>query len=417
MNTKLFGAISLEEAALGNAESITIETVMSIEDLETDVIIAAEAVNSDLQMIDSALEVADAMDTQIAVESAILAAGEVPVGVAQMAAVSLQNNATMLGMDISTVAISAESIEQSPTTALKVALEEKESTFKLIIKKIKEMFSKLWSNIKKLAAKALAFVSGYEKKFNALAKAAAELGELKKDAKISDGENKKIANKFYFTMAGEKKIKVSTITADVAKVGINADSLTKDMKAIIEATKKNGKLTKATNDTIKDLSLHYKVNENDVTGTGRNCAMARIDGTTVKMVVFSKADDGKSLTCNYMTIPADKDKLKKVVELKNDILSKDDIKSLINVGKSKATTELKDIDKSNESTLKEIDAAIKGSKETEDKEADAARARALNSISVNVLKFTSDTMLGHLAVMKNISYLASLNMSKYEKKK
>jgi len=227
MNTKLFGAISLEEAAFA-AEPITIETVMSIEDLETDVTIAAETVSADLEMINSAMEVSDAMDAQIAVESAILATGVVPVGVAQMAAVSLQNNAKMLGMDATAVAISAESIEQSPTTALKVALEEKEGTFALIIKKIKEMFSKLWSNVKKLAAKELAFIGGYKKKFEALAKAADELDKLKEGDKgeLTKSECRKIGKKFYNTMAvNNDKLTVDHLIATMIKSGDNSGTL------------------------------------------------------------------------------------------------------------------------------------------------------------------------------------------------
>jgi len=433
MQNKLFGAISLEEAAIAANEPLTVETVIAMEENAEEVAVEAEGIAQDIQMMDAALEVAGNIQTQVAVEEAVLASGNVTAGIAQLAAANLQANAVMLGMDPEQVKISAESIEQSPQTALKVSVEDAKETFKKIIDKIKQFFSKVWSSIKKLGGKIMLMVTDYEKKFKKLGEKLDGLSSDKKDGvkdTFSEKESKKIAGKFFRAMALDGGGLGKVVDGIQAAGSRDVVPTVKDYVSTDKGVSAVAKTAKAAKSELTNLSKHYDGIPSSIASDDTAAVVSRSDGTTYKAVTF-KAEEvalrtGKmvKITCNYMTGAAKKDLLKKYSK---DVKIPDTsaIKAIIDAGEVLGK-DAKDFVKKVDSVLDETDKAVKDLKidaqgSDKDKEADEKTIEntyktMVGALSTNVLKYGSDSLLGYVAVMKNAAYLADVSMSKYKSK-
>ena len=429
---KLFTQVSLEEKAVAAATPLDMVEVVAMEDAQNDVVIAAESVRADIQMIESAQEVSVILQDQIAVEERALEAGNVTAGVAAMAAASLQANAKLLGMDPATVAISNESIEQSPTTALKVSLEAAKDTFKKVIDHIKAFVSKVWSKLKKLGAKILLTVTNYEKKFEKLQEETGKLGkDLKEGAKdkFDEGISKKLAHKFYRNMvlnSGSINVaSLATVPSDrAAELGstiigaIGTDKTAADIK-------KGKSSIKA---TMTNLDKQYDGVPSSILSDDSSIILfSRYDGITVKgMTITHETVETKSsgnidkLTCNYISGSAKKDVLKKHSK-DVSVLSISDIEAVIAAGLTLAKAK-DDVVKTTDNIISDTEKATNGlkvdakgdSKDADEKKIEGVYGSMMTAVNTNVLKFSSDALLGYAATLSNIAYLAQINMKQYK---
>ena len=102
------------------------------------------------------------------------------------------------------------------------------------------------------------------------------------------------------------------------------------------------------------------------------------------------------------------------------VLSIADIKNICEEGAalSKAKEDFKGY---SESVLTKTDKAIgktpKSKKEGEQDRLNALYASSLSSVNVSALRYASDMLLGYVATLKNLAYLAQVSMAKYEVKK
>lgn len=383
-------------------------------------------------MIESAQEVSVILQDQIAVEERALEAGNVTAGVAAMAAASLQANAKLLGMDPATVAISNESIEQSPTTALKVSLEAAKDTFKKVIDHIKAFVSKVWSKLKKLGAKILLTVTNYEKKFEKLQEETGKLGkDLKEGAKdkFDEGISKKLAHKFYRNMvlnSGSINVaSLATVPSDrAAELGstiigaIGTDKTAADIK-------KGKSSIKA---TMTNLDKQYDGVPSSILSDDSSIILfSRYDGITVKgMTITHETVETKSsgnidkLTCNYISGSAKKDVLKKHSK-DVSVLSISDIEAVIAAGLTLAKAK-DDVVKTTDNIISDTEKATNGlkvdakgdSKDADEKKIEGVYGSMMTAVNTNVLKFSSDALLGYAATLSNIAYLAQINMKQYK---
>ena len=413
MSFKLFDVVSVEERNDVVETTMDVLEVVAMEDADHDVSIVANEINGQIAAMESSLEVADSLDAKIAVEEVIVEAGTATQGIAQMAMVSLQTTAALVGMDPSKFAISNESMEANPTTALKVSLESAKETFKAIIEKIKAFFSKVWSNIKKMSGKLLLMVTNYEKTFKSLEEKAGKLGAIKEgeDGKLSESQQTKLAMKEFAKVTGavandaevnvEKMAGFDMIDTIAKTVGDGSGDWSKvpssrDVTAFIEKAKKSY-------DGIPEIKADDKV------------IISRFDGNTIKGEIFTYEvkDAPKHSVINFKSFTATgKKDVAKTEGKKIEVMSVADIKILIGEGSTaagKAKTITNDVD----NTLKSIEAALGKAKEST-VEADKAHGTNLSRLSTAGLRHTSAILLGYIAGMKNKASIAQIYMSKYQ---
>lgn len=421
---KLFDTVSVEDLDMSTGSAdMNVTDVIVMEDNTAEVSAIAAEINSDIAMIENAQEVTAGMESRIALEEKILEAGSVSVGAAQIATFSLEANALALGIDPQSVSISAESIEQAPDTALKVSVESAKDTVKKVIEKIKAFISKMWSKLKKMAAKIMTSVTDFEKKFKALEEKAGKLGELKKDdaGKISESEGKKITKLFYERLAiGAKGISDINFT-DLAKT-TQATSSTEAIEKVLKDLGEKGVVTGAfkaigeNKDLIKNLANAYDGIPSSEEVSAGQIVFSRKDGSTVKAMIFTgsieKVDDKEveKVTTVYVTGSAKKGAIDK---LGKDVLTLkvDEIVKAIEAGKDLAKG-YKAFAESVDDVLKATEDKIKALK-PDDKENEMS-AKVMSGISANVIKFGSDSLLGYIGTMRNLSTLANINIGKYE---
>ena len=429
MSMKLFDVVSIEEYSPAET-TMSIEDVIGMEDADNDVTLIASQIETGINSMEASAEAAGMLEAQIAVEEAILDAGTATYGIAQLANVSLQNTAALVGINPERFAISNESMESNPTTALRVSVESAKETFNAIIEKIKAFFSRMWSKMKKMYVKLALTFTNYEKKFAALQKAADELsGDFKEgvSGKFSDSEGKKIANKIaYELISNNGKLSVPDLNKKYgAETFKSKATYVKDLIAVME-TSKSGDLSKQKDVTnaLIDLSTTY----DGVPAPDANSDIALIDcrndGTSISgvRVTVDIKDIGKNqysmLKFSAFKAVAKKDLVEKYAK-DIPVLKIDEIKALIVNGHSLAKKKdefVKYADDILSNTDKAISKKPKAKEDADQDRLDSLYASSLTSVNTNALRFSSNMLMGYLGTLKNFAYLAQVSMSKYKAK-
>lgn len=418
MSMKLFDVVSVEEQNEVVETTMDVLEVVAMEDMDHDVSIVAGVIGGQIAAMESSLEVADMLDAKIAIEEAIVEAGTATQGIALMALSSLQNTASLIGMNPDKFAISNESMEANPTTALKVSVESAKETFKAIIEKIKAFFSKVWSNIKKMSGKLLLMVVNYEKTFKSLEEKASKLGAIKEgeDGKLSESQQVKLVNKdFAGTVAVEDGLTVLKMAeANYAQtIGTffktNGDLKDGDLKVStpVDSTKFVAEITKSY-DSVPEIKGIDTI------------ILSRIDGDTIKGEVIKVEHVAKPahVVVNFVPFSAKAKKDVVTAEAKKvTVLDVAAIKAVITSG-AKEAGETKNITAAVDGLLKAAEAALGEAKESAveaDKAAlDKAHGSNLSRLSTSALRHASGILLGHIASMKNKASVAQIHMSKYQ---
>ena len=429
MSVKLFEVIDREEKANKGTMDLGIESIVDMDDALHDVNIAAESVRTNIIAMDSAVEMTGIMAETIAMEERVLAAGEITPGIAALANQSMIATAQLLGMDAASVAVSNESIDASPETALRVSVESMKEKFDDVIKKIKAFFSRVASQIKKMAAKAVLAVVNYEKKFEKLAEKHAELSKELKDSsksEYSDKEAGKIVKKFFGEFASNSgKLVISKYSKGTVVKAY--DALSGNVKSIAKREPLALNTSNLSNELI-GLSTMYDGLPSGIINEKYTQVVSRNDGTTIKAIILGdeevelkSGDKIYKVTCTYATGTAKKDLLTKYAK-KLKLLSYSDVSVVIDNGVAIAK-ESKDVVKKIDEIVSDTEKVIKDAKhdakpgddkEADQKKIDSVQASTISSLSTNVLKFSSDAILGYLAILMNTTYLANVSMSKYK---
>lgn len=430
MSFKLFDNIGIEDLNENIDTNVDMLDVIAMENDQFEADLVAGQIATGIASMENAIEVAGTLEAKITIEEAIVTAGTATAGIAQLAMVTLQNTAASVGMDANAFAISNESIESNPTTALKVSVESAKETFDKIIKQIKEFFSRMWSKIKKLAAKLMLVIGNFEKKFASLKKAADEITSDLKDGvkdKYTESEGKSIANKLFRALSEDNgALKVGELTKKQAKeVVAKKTTYVKDLIAVLE-TAKEGDLSKQTDVTmeITDLNQSYDGLPSALTNTDLALVGARFDGTTVSG--FKVTADVKEIGKNQYTMvkftsfrgTAKKDLVAKYAK-DISVLKVDEIKTLVAAGASLATqkeTLVKYADEILSTTDKAIAKKPKAKEEADQDRLDSLYASTLSTVNTNALKFSSDLLLGYVAGLRNMAWLAQISIAKYKPK-
>lgn len=430
MSFKLFDVVSMEEQTEGLESTVEIVDLVAMEDADHDVEIIAGQINGHISAMEASVEAANILETKIAVEEAILDAGTATMGIAQLSVMSLQSTAALVGLNPEKYAISNESMEANPTTSLRVSIESAKETFKAIIEKIKAFFSKMWSKIKTMAAKIMLSITNFDKKFKALGLSADKLTDKLKDGvkdTYTEAEGKKIAHKFYSIMLNEGgKLVTTAVDKKYGKeIFKNSASFVADVVEGLEVFKAEDAVKSyKTAEGLDSLQKVYDGVPSGIVGAN-NVAISRVDGSTFKgiLVMVDETEIGENkypkVTMRSFSATGKKDILDKYSkDIK--VLSVADIKNICGEGAalSKAKEDFKGY---SESVLSKTDKAIgktpKSKKEGEQDRLNALYASSLSSINVSALRFSSDLLLGYVATLKNLAYLAQVSMSKYEVKK
>ena len=91
-----------------------------------------------------------------------------PTTAAVVAQEALRHISNSLGLDASAVAISHESIKNSPITSLRLTREGLTEVIEKVIRAIREFFQKIWAKIKTYAAKIMSYFANYTKQVEKL---------------------------------------------------------------------------------------------------------------------------------------------------------------------------------------------------------------------------------------------------------
>ncbi len=429
MSMKLFDVVSIEDYTPAEV-MMDITEVIGMEDADNDVALMANEIETGINSMEASAEAADMLAAQIAVEEAILDAGTATYGIAQLANVSLQNTAALVGINPERFAISNESMESNPTTALRVSVESAKETFNAIIEKIKAFFSRMWSKMKKMYVKLALTFTNYEKKFVALQKSADELtGDFKEgvSGKFSDSEGKKIASKFTMELiTNGGKLAIADLNKKYGSEALKASATyIKDLISVME-TSKSGDISKQeeVTKTLAALSTSYDGMPAAAANTDIAIIDARKDGTTisgVKVTVDIK-DIGKNQYSMLKFTPfkatAKKDLVEKYAK-DIPVLKLDEIKALVGNGLSLAKKKeefVKYADDILSNTDKAISKKPKAKEDADQDRLDSLYASSLTSVNTGALRFSSNMLLGYLGTLKNYAFLVQVSMSKYKAK-
>lgn len=429
MSMKLFDVASMEDYTPGFETKVDIIDVVAMGDRAYDLDLASNEVTGLIHAMESSVEAADMLANQIAIEESILDAGNATYGIAQLATISLQNTAALVGINPERFAISNESMEANPTTALRVSVESANETFKAIVEKIKAFFSRVWSSIKKMTGNLMLAVTDYEKKFKALSEKVDNLKDEKKEGvkdNFTEAEGKKVVLKNFAgaikpDVIGQFELVTKNDIFDTIGSYFGTNDVSKGIPQIATPTGAKMFLGAMANAYNGIPSIMVDNGALIVSRTDGD----RIKGELIKTSDIELRDGGKYSKIEITSFSATAKK--EVVDSKSKsvkIHTIAEIKKLIEIGSDLAKAK-KEIVDNVDGVLKKVEAALGKAKEATGSDTDKAADKAmldkahgtnLSRLSTGALRHSSDILLGYVANMKNLAYVAQLAMSKYKTK-
>ena len=386
---------------------------------------------------------ADKIAGDIAIEERILADDKGTATVSALVLTNLESTVANFGMSLESMGIAVEEAVQTPSSAIKISIEEKKKLITKIIESVKAVIRKIGAFFKKLIAKVAVMVSRGEKNAEALKK---KIEDTKEWSVTKFDEKAEMAVKKKFLVIGNE---IDGITdGTVSKLIEFQEALIANSKLAFEAlVEANGIVAKVGKDETqgKFLEEMLKVTEklsgkSSAAGYVGQEAMKDVDGKNFSLATRISGSAAYTFVVNTEAVKLVKeaDKLSKA-----GFAEKAGMKSVIHYGARKVVLDAK---KAKECTVLSKDSALtvvekalelakasKGFADTKGKELDevnkALKAFEANeeapeiaaSLGSNLLTFNSkmllDSVFNYLGTINELNWLATQSLTAQKSKK
>ena len=350
MATKLFDSLNSDRHYDGDVTISSEDVVEStIEAVEAEVLYAEAT--EEINLYKTALEQRDNLEGIIETHKAILDNGKADTASAAMAKAGLESICVTLGFPTEYYDISTESINDTPSYALRASLESSKSVLTTVLEAIKKFVDKIKMFVSKATLKLVVAVSRVEKSAEAFSKT---ISGDSKEGKLNEGVTsypekvaKGIKTKFGTVLIDNKLDDnlFKNIGKDIKAVKGNLESLSKVSKD--DLTERSTKALLAVSSPIsltkvlKNMNKYFPNYPNVDTGTG---VITRYDGSMLRAAIFyeKKGEDGKTTAYQSTYFEG---------TVKKDIINKLEVKDILPYNK---LADLADVSKEIAKGLKDL---------------------------------------------------------------